>query len=56
VHAVVGKLSFEGDKLAENVRAFIDCIDGMKPATTKGQYIKTITISATMSPGIQIAA
>lgn len=56
VHAVVGKLSFEGGKLAENVRAFIDCIDGMKPATTKGQYIKTITISATMSPGIQIAA
>jgi len=56
VHAVVGKLSFDKQKLGENIRAFIDCINGMKPATTKGQYIKSITISGTMSPGVRIAA
>lgn len=56
IHAVVGKLSFDVQKLEQNVSAFIDCITGMKPATAKGQYIKTITISATMSPGIRIAA
>ncbi len=56
VHAVVGKLSFDKQKLEENIRAFIDCINGMKPATTKGQYIKSITISGTMSPGVRIAA
>lgn len=56
VQAVVGKLSFEGQKLEENVQAFIDCITGMKPATAKGQYIKTISICGTMTPGIHIAA
>ncbi len=56
VHAVVGKLSFDKQKLGENIRAFIDCIDGMKPGTTKGHYIKSITISGTMSPGVRIAA
>ncbi|MEC7501183.1 MAG: 50S ribosomal protein L1 [Planctomycetota bacterium] len=56
VQAVVGKLSFDEQKLGENVQAFIDCINGMKPATTKGQYVKTISISGTMTPGIHIAA
>ncbi len=56
VQAVVGKLSFDEQKLEENVQAFIDCINGMKPATTKGQYVKTISISGTMTPGIHIAA
>ena len=56
VQAVVGKLSFDEQKLGENVQAFIDCIHGMKPATTKGQYVKTISISGTMTPGIHIAA
>ena len=56
VHAVVGKLSFEAEKLEENIRAFIDRITGMKPASTKGHYIKGIAISATMSPGVHIAA
>jgi large subunit ribosomal protein L1 len=56
VQAVVGRLSFDEQKLEENVQAFIDCINGMKPATTKGQYVKTISISGTMTPGIHIAA
>jgi large subunit ribosomal protein L1 len=56
VQAVVGRLSFEGQKLEENVQAFIDCITGMQPATTKGQYVRKISISGTMTPGIQIAA
>ncbi|MDG2206573.1 MAG: 50S ribosomal protein L1 [Pirellulales bacterium] len=56
VQAVVGRLSFDEQKLEENVQAFIDCITGMRPATTKGQYIKTIAISGTMTPGVHIAA
>ncbi|MEK6249167.1 MAG: 50S ribosomal protein L1 [Planctomycetales bacterium] len=56
VHAVVGKLSFDNEMLAENIQAFIDQINSMKPVTTKGHYMKGIAISATMSPGIRIAA
>ena len=56
VQAVVGKLSFDEQKLGENVQAFIECINGMKPATNKGQYVKPISISGTMTPGIHIAA
>ncbi len=56
VHAVAGKLSFDAPKLTENIRAFIDHILGMKPAAVKGQYVKSVFISATMSPGIQIVA
>ena len=56
VHAVVGKLSFDAQKLVENIQAFINHIQGMKPHTVKGHFVKTIAISATMSPGIRIAA
>ena len=56
VHAVVGKLSFDADKLAENIKTFINLINGMKPAAVKGQYVKGIAISATMSPGVKVAA
>jgi large subunit ribosomal protein L1 len=56
VHAVVGKLSFEAGKLAENIEVFINLITRMKPAAVKGQYIKGIAISATMSPGVRVAA
>jgi large subunit ribosomal protein L1 len=56
VHAVVGKLSFEGPKLAENIRAFINCVLGMKPAAVKGQYLKGIAVSATMSPSVRVQA
>jgi large subunit ribosomal protein L1 len=56
IHAVVGKLSFDENKLLENIQAFIDHVQHIKPHAVKGQYVKTITISATMSPGLQIAA
>lgn len=56
VHGVAGKLSFDTEKLTENLRAFIDYVLALKPAAVKGQYVKSITISATMSPGIAIAA
>ena len=56
VHALVGKLSFDADKLAENVSAFINHVVSLKPAAVKGQYIKAIALSATMSPSVRIQA
>ncbi len=56
VHAVVGKLSFDAAKLAENIAAFIQHLTNMKPASIRGQYIKGISIKATMTPGIRIQA
>jgi large subunit ribosomal protein L1 len=56
VHAVVGKLSFDAPKLVENIRTFINQITNMKPNAVRGQYIRGIVISATMSPGIRIQA
>ena len=56
VHAVVGKISFDPDKLVENATTFIERITGMRPVSIKGTYIKGIAISATMSPGLRIAA
>ena len=56
VHAVVGKLSFDAQKLAENVQAFIQQVLAMKPASVKGHYLKSVHVSATMSPGVRIAA
>ena len=54
VHAVVGKLSFDAAKLAENVKAFINHVIGMKPQAVKGQYVKGIALSATMSPSVRM--
>jgi len=56
VHAVVGKLSFEADKLSENIEAFLAYIDSLKPNALKGAYIRNISIAATMSPGVRVAA
>ncbi len=55
VHAPVGKLDFDADKLEENTQAFIDLVLKLKPSTAKGQYIKRVTLSGTMTPGVQIA-
>lgn len=55
VHAAVGKLSFDEAKLVENITAFIESVKAAKPAAAKGHYIQTVTISATMSPGIGVA-
>ncbi len=54
VHAPVGKISFGAEKLAENVTAFLDKVLSLRPASSKGAYIKTITISSTMGPGIKV--
>ncbi len=55
VHAVSGRLSFDTPKLVENIQAFINHIQAMKPHSVKGQYVKSISISATMSPSVRIA-
>lgn len=54
VHAPVGKISFGPEKLAENVKAFLDKVVALKPAASKGTYLKTISISSTMGPGIKV--
>ncbi len=56
VHAVVGKLSFDEPKLVENIRTFMNLVTGMRPNAVKGQYIKGIAISATMSPSVRVLA
>ncbi|MCA9093094.1 MAG: 50S ribosomal protein L1 [Planctomycetaceae bacterium] len=56
VHCVVGKMSFSETQLAENIEAIIRYIRSLKPSTSKGIYIKNVTLSATFSPGIIIAA
>jgi len=54
VHAPVGKASFTSDKLAENFNTLIELVMKMKPATAKGVYLKGITVSSTMGPGVKI--
>ena len=54
VHAGVGKLSFDDDKLVANITAFIDAVRAAKPAGIKGNYVRSITICSTMSPGIPV--
>jgi large subunit ribosomal protein L1 len=54
VHAGVGKMSFDEQKLVENVDAFVEQIRHVKPAGVKGHYIKSVTLSATMSPGVPV--
>jgi len=54
VHASVGKASFAAEKIVDNVREFVNTIVKLKPSAAKGTYVKSIYISSTMSPGIQI--
>ena len=54
IHALIGKVSFNEDKLLENLDAFVSLIIKNKPAVVKGTYIKGITVSSTMGPGIKI--
>ncbi len=56
VHAVVGKLSFEESKLVENIQAFMSHILAIKPAAVRGQYLKGVALSATMSPSVRVQA
>jgi large subunit ribosomal protein L1 len=55
VHAGIGKASFDAGKLAENVRAFVDAVQKAKPSGAKGSYMKKVSISSTMGPGVSIA-
>lgn len=54
IHCPVGKKSFGPEKLAENVTALMDAIVKAKPATAKGQYIKSVTLASTMGPGVKV--
>ena len=54
IHAIIGKASFSDDDLLSNMNAFVGQIIKIKPATAKGEYIKNISISSTMGPGIKI--
>src|SRR6056297_1907342 len=54
VHAGVGKVSFDTDKLVENVRAFVDAVSKAKPAGAKGTYMEKVSLSSTMGPGVSV--
>jgi large subunit ribosomal protein L1 len=54
IHASIGKVSFEAQKIVENAREFIQMVNKLKPAAAKGTYIRSLFISSTMSPGIKI--
>jgi large subunit ribosomal protein L1 len=55
IHAGVGKMSFDDEKLAANVQTFVDTVRAAKPSGVKGNYINGVVLSATMAPGIQVA-
>ena len=54
VHVPIGKASFDAEKLQQNFQALIDTLIRVKPAAAKGQYIRSITVSATMGPGVPV--
>ncbi len=56
LHAIVGKLSFDPQKLTENIEAFINFVNSLKPQAVKGTYVKSIALCATMSPSVRVAA
>lgn len=54
IHASIGKVSFDTNKIADNAKEFISMVNKLKPAAAKGTYIKSLYISSTMSPGVKI--
>jgi large subunit ribosomal protein L1 len=54
IHAGVGKVSFDDDKLAQNIRAFVGAVSRAKPAGAKGTYLKKVSLSSTMGPGVSV--
>jgi large subunit ribosomal protein L1 len=54
IHLAIGKLSFDAAKLVDNIQALLDAIVRAKPATSKGVYLKKISLSTTMGPGLRI--
>lgn len=55
IHAPIGKVSFDADKLAENLAALTEALNRAKPAAAKGVYMKNVSISSTMGPGVRVA-
>ena len=53
-HVAAGKISFEPEQLFDNIKAIIDAVIRAKPSTSKGTYLKNITISSSLSPGIRL--
>ena len=56
IHCPIGKKSFGQEKLVENFNALMDAIVKAKPAAAKGQYVKSVTVTSTMGPGVKVAA
>ncbi len=56
VHAVVGKASFDAAQLVANIQAFVEHIQAMQPSSVRGQFVRSVSISATMTPGVMVAA
>ena len=54
IHAGIGKVSFTEDKLAQNIRAFIDAVTRARPNGAKGTYVKKVSLSSTMGPGVSV--
>ena len=54
VHGIIGKASFDDAKLVENLKAFVEAIMKVKPSTVKGNYVKNISVSSTMGPGVKV--
>ncbi len=55
IHVPVGKASFSAEKLVENASTFLDLIISMRPATAKGTYLRNVSISTTMGPGLKVS-
>ncbi|MBN2794994.1 MAG: 50S ribosomal protein L1 [Clostridia bacterium] len=56
IHCSIGKISFENDKLIDNLNALTEAINKARPAAAKGTYLRSVTITSTMSPGIKLNA
>jgi large subunit ribosomal protein L1 len=54
IHAIVGKIKFDKQQLVENIEAFIQYVHHLKPVAVKGVYVKSVAVSATMSPSVKI--
>ena len=55
IHCIVGRMSFESTQLLENIEALLQFVRAMKPSTSKGIYMRGLSISGTMSPSISVA-
>jgi large subunit ribosomal protein L1 len=54
IHCPIGKASFENEKLAENYQTLLDTLIRVRPAAAKGQYVRSVTLSSTMGPGVPV--